>query len=81
MVRRGLEQPPPRQHGSGLTEARPGLVQEAGLACLLAIEQTRLYVEAAMPGTVADEDDLTSRAVLAAEDRLASARRALDASE
>ena len=81
MVRRGLEQPPPRPPGSGLAEARPGLVQEAGLACLLAIEQTRLYLEAAMPAADEDANELVGRAVLAAEDRLASARRALEVSE
>ena len=81
MVRRGLEQPPPRRSGSGLAEARPGLVQEAALAGLLAIEQTRLYLEAVVPAADGDEDDLVSRAALAAEDRLAIARRALEVVE
>ena len=81
IVRRGLEQPPPRAPGSGLAEARPGLVQEAGLAGLLAIEQTRLYLEAALPVSPEDAEDLVERAALAAEDRLVAARRGLELSE
>jgi len=46
----------------------------------LAIEQTRLYLEVAMPAADDVAGDLVSRAVLAAEDRLAAARRALEVS-
>ncbi|MEA2646606.1 MAG: hypothetical protein QOE92_1689 [Chloroflexota bacterium] len=78
LVRRGLEEPPPGLANLRRRDVRQDLVEEAVLATLLAIEQTRLQLEQALPeaNTPADSS-VHTMAAWQAEQRLAVARAAL----
>jgi hypothetical protein len=78
LVRRGLEEPPPGLGNLRRRDVRQDLVEEAVLATLLAIEQTRLQLEQALPEAITTTDSsVHTMAAWQAEQRLAVARAAL----
>ena len=78
LVRRGLEEPPPGLGNLRRRDVRQDLVEEAVLATLLAIEQTRLQLEQALPEAMAwPTAPVHTMAAWQAEQRLVVARAAL----
>jgi hypothetical protein len=78
LVRRGLDEPPPPRLGDVRPGyVRPGLVEEAVLASLVAIEHTRLVLEAAVPEAAEASEGVLDAAGVAADYRLTTARHAL----
>ncbi len=77
LIRRGLEEPPPGLKNLRQRDVRQGLVEEAALATLLAVEQVRLELEMSMPKAADVSESTTYAAAMAAEQRLLVARQAL----
>src|SRR5258708_963030 len=77
LVRRGLEEPPPGLRNLRQRDVRQGVVEEAALATLLAVEQVRLELEMSIPKAAEVSESTAYAAAMAAEQRLLVARQAL----
>src|SRR5258708_6916689 len=77
LVRRGLEEPPPGLRNLRQRDVRQGVVEEAALATLLAVEQVRLELEMSIPRAAEVSESTAYAAAMAAEQRLLVARQAL----
>jgi hypothetical protein len=77
LVRRGLEEPPPGLRNLRQRDIRQGVVEEAALATLLAVEQVRLELEMSIPKAAEVSESTAYAAAIAAEQRLLVARQAL----